>query len=44
MEVMGVRTALRAGSELQALAVHQPSVKALIGDAMQAMKVAKDPS
>jgi enoyl-CoA hydratase len=42
MEIMGIRTALRAGSELQALATHQPSVKAVIDNALQAMKGAVD--
>lgn len=44
MEVMGLRAALRAGSELQALATHQPSVAAVIANAMAAMKQAKDES
>ena len=30
MDIMGVRAAIRAGSELQALATHQPSVQALL--------------
>lgn len=38
LEVMGVRTALRAGSELQALATHQPSVKALLENIQVNMK------
>jgi enoyl-CoA hydratase len=38
MEVMGARTAIRAGSELMALATHQPSVKALLENALAAMK------
>jgi enoyl-CoA hydratase len=42
MEIMGIRTALRAGSELQALATHQPSVKAVIDNALEAMKGAVD--
>jgi enoyl-CoA hydratase len=38
MEIMGVRAALRAGSELQALATHQPSVRALLADIAKNMK------
>ena len=40
MEIMGVRTALRAGSELQALATHQESVKAVMENALASMKQA----
>ena len=42
MEVMGVRAALRAGSELQALATHQKSVQAVIGNALANVKGATD--
>jgi enoyl-CoA hydratase len=42
MEIMGVRTALRAGSELQGLATHQQSVRTVIGNAAAAMKGAFD--
>jgi enoyl-CoA hydratase len=42
MEVMGVRAALRAGSELQALATHQESVKAVIDNALASVKGATD--
>ena len=38
LEIMGARTAIRAGSELMALATHQPSVKALLDNALAAMK------
>ncbi len=38
MEVMGVRTAIRAGSELMALAVHQPSVQAVMNQALSNLK------
>jgi enoyl-CoA hydratase len=39
MEVMGIRTALRAGSELQALASQLPSTRKLLeGDAVQTVK------
>lgn len=38
MEVMGVRAAMRAGSELQALATHQDSVKAVIENALASVK------
>ena len=38
MEVMGVRTAIRAGSELMALAVHQPSVQAAMQEALSNLK------
>ena len=42
MEIQGVRTALRAGSELQALATHQRSVKAFLDDIAESMKQAFD--
>jgi enoyl-CoA hydratase len=42
MEIMGVRTALRAGSELQGLATHQQSVRTVIANAAAAMKGAFD--
>ncbi len=42
MEVMGVRAAMRAGSELQALATHQKSVQAVIGNALANVKGATD--
>jgi enoyl-CoA hydratase len=38
MEIMGARAAMRAGSELQALATHQPSVRALMADLASNMK------
>jgi len=39
MEIMGIRTALRAGSELQGLATHLESTKAMLaGDAIGAVK------
>jgi enoyl-CoA hydratase len=39
MEIMGIRTALRAGSELQGLATHLESTKAMLaGDAIAAVK------
>lgn len=37
-EIMGVRAAIRAGSEFQALAGHQPSVAAFRADPLGAMK------
>jgi len=40
MEVMGIRTALRGGSELQALATHQESVRAVIANALASVKQA----
>jgi len=40
MEVMGARAAMRAGSELQALATHQPSVRALLENLASNMKKA----
>jgi enoyl-CoA hydratase len=42
MEIMGIRTGLRTGSELQALATHQPHARALIANAAAAMKTAFD--
>jgi enoyl-CoA hydratase len=42
MEVMGIRAAIRAGSELQALATHQPSVKKLLENLAASMKQAFD--
>lgn len=38
MEAMGARTAMRAGSELMALATHQTSTKAFLENALAAMK------
>ena len=38
LEVMGARTAMRAGSELMALAVHQPSTQAFMKNALENMK------
>jgi len=38
MEVMGARTAIRAGSELMALATHQPSTKAFMENALANLK------
>jgi enoyl-CoA hydratase len=39
MEIMGIRTGVRAGSELQGLAAQLPSVRALLkGDAIAAVK------
>jgi enoyl-CoA hydratase len=42
MDVMGARAAIRAGSELQALATHQPSVKSLLANLAANMKQAFD--
>jgi len=42
MDVMGIRAAIRAGSELQALATHQPSVKKLLANLAASMKQAFD--
>lgn len=42
MDVMGARTALRAGSELQALATHQRSVQAFLENIAASMKQAFD--
>jgi len=45
MEIMGIRTALRAGSELQGLATHLESTKAMLsGDAIAAVKDASKPN
>ncbi|HNB95032.1 MAG TPA: hypothetical protein PLX07_08655, partial [Microthrixaceae bacterium] len=33
MDVMGLRTAIRSGTELCALGVHQPTFRAFLGDA-----------
>ena len=38
MDIMGMRAAIRAGSELQALAAHQPSVKDRIANVLGAVK------
>lgn len=38
MEIMGVRTAIRAGSELMALATHQSSTKAFMENALANLK------
>jgi enoyl-CoA hydratase len=38
MEIMGVRTAIRAGSELMALATHQPSTRAFMENALANLK------
>jgi enoyl-CoA hydratase len=38
MDIMGVRAAIRAGSELQALAAHQPSVRERMRDALGSVK------
>ncbi len=40
MDIMGVRAAIRAGSELQALAGHQASVRARLANALETMKTA----
>lgn len=40
LEIMGARTAIRAGSELMGLATHQPSVKALLENVLENMKQA----
>lgn len=40
VEMMGARTAMRAGSELMALATRQPSVQALLDNALANMKKA----
>ena len=42
MDVMGLRAALRAGSELQALATHQESVKGFMANIAKSMKQAFD--
>ena len=42
MDIMGVRAAIRAGSELQALAAHQPSVQERMRDALASVKGAVD--
>lgn len=42
MDIMGLRTAIRSGSELMALATHQPSVRALFENALGNMKGAFD--
>jgi enoyl-CoA hydratase len=42
MELRGIRAALRAGSELQALATHQRSVKAFMDNIGESMKAAFD--
>jgi enoyl-CoA hydratase len=42
MDIMGIRAAIRAGSELQALAGHQKSVRKRLADALGAMKTAVD--
>ncbi len=42
MEIMGLRAALRAGSQLQALATHQPSVQKLMENLAANMKGAFD--
>ena len=42
MDIMGVRAAVRAGSELQALATHQRSVQAVLGNIAASMKQAFD--
>jgi enoyl-CoA hydratase len=42
MDIMGMRAAVRAGSELQALATHQRSVQAVLGNIAASMKQAFD--
>ena len=42
MDVMGARAAIRAGSELQALATHQPSVRKLLENHAATTKQAFD--
>jgi enoyl-CoA hydratase len=42
MDIMGVRAAIRAGSELQALAAHQASVEERLAHALSSMKSAVD--
>lgn len=42
MDIMGVRTAIRAGSELMALAPHQASTRAFLENALASMKNAFD--
>lgn len=44
MDIMGMRAAIRAGSELMGLATHQESVKGLIADALVHMKKGFDKS
>jgi enoyl-CoA hydratase len=41
MDIMGVRAAIRAGSDLQALAAHQPSVREQMRSALEAVKGAQ---
>jgi enoyl-CoA hydratase len=43
MDIMGVRAAIRAGSELQALAAHQRSVRDRLANALESMKAANRP-
>ena len=38
LEMMGARTAMRAGSELMALATHLASTRELLGDALGSIK------
>ena len=40
MDIMGIRAAIRAGSELQALAGHQRSVRDRLANALESMKTA----
>jgi len=42
IDIMGVRAAIRAGSELQALAAHQASVEERLKHALSNMKGAVD--
>jgi enoyl-CoA hydratase len=44
MDIMGVRAAIRAGSELQALAAHQASVRDQLANALASMKNVTKPS
>ena len=41
MEIMGIRAAIRAGSELQALAGHQRSVRERMGSVFESVKGAQ---
>jgi enoyl-CoA hydratase len=44
MDIMGVRAAIRAGSDLQALAGHQRSVRAFMANALESMKSTNKPT
>jgi enoyl-CoA hydratase len=42
MEVMGMRAAIRAGTEIQALAFHQPSARAYLRKVVDDLNAALD--